>query len=117
MAEGKQAWRNSQPAEWTAEVNRFFAALTKFDSYLAGDQPLHAPADKLFQGPFADALTRVGQLNMLRGMAALRSTAKTTTSPTSPPAAAAPTSRLRAANATESMLFTYPSSQKLIGLA
>lgn len=69
MAEGKQTWRNAQPGEWTAEVDRFFAALTKFDNYLAGDQPLHTSADKLFQGPIADALTHVGQLNMLRRMA------------------------------------------------
>jgi hypothetical protein len=36
------------------------------DGYLASDQPLHAPAEQLFQGPIADALTHVGQLAMLR---------------------------------------------------
>ncbi len=30
------------------------------------DQPLQAPAERLFQGPIADALTHVGQLAMLR---------------------------------------------------
>jgi hypothetical protein len=30
---------------------------------------MHAPAEKLFQGPIADALTHVGQLAMLRRMA------------------------------------------------
>jgi hypothetical protein len=69
IAEGKQAWRNAQPGEWTAESDRFFAALTRFDQYLAGDQQLHASAEKLFQGPIADALTHVGQLNMLRRIA------------------------------------------------
>jgi hypothetical protein len=69
IAEGKQVWRNAQPGDWQSESARFFAALTKFDEYLAGDQPLHAPAEKLFQGAIADALTHVGQLNMLRRIA------------------------------------------------
>ena len=69
MAEGKPAWRNAQPGDWTAESDRFFATLTKFDQYLASDEPLHVPAEKLFQGPIADALTHVGQLNMLRRIA------------------------------------------------
>jgi hypothetical protein len=69
IAEGKRVWRNAQPGDWLAESDRFFAALTKFDQYLASDQPLHVPAGKLFQGPIADALTHVGQLNLLRRMA------------------------------------------------
>lgn len=37
--------------------------------YLASDAPLAESAEKLFQGPIADALTHVGQLAMLRRMA------------------------------------------------
>jgi hypothetical protein len=37
IAEGKQVWRNAQPADWPAESDRFFAALAKFDQYLASD--------------------------------------------------------------------------------
>ena len=33
------------------------------------DAPLGSPAEKLFQGPIADALTHVGQLAMLRRLA------------------------------------------------
>jgi hypothetical protein len=44
-------------------------ALEAFEAYLASDQPLHVPAEKLFQGPIADALTHVGQLTMLRRLA------------------------------------------------
>jgi hypothetical protein len=66
MANGKQAWRDSAQLPWSAEVLRFFASLKSFDEYLGSDLPLHAPADKLFQGPVADALTHVGQLMMLR---------------------------------------------------
>src|ERR1039458_8826779 len=69
MAVGKPAWHNSKPLPWEAEKQRFFAALAKFDAVLASGEPLHAPEDRLFQGPVADALTHVGQLAMLRRLA------------------------------------------------
>ncbi len=69
MAVGSQKWNDSSPLPWDKECERFFAALKKFDDYLASDQPLHAPVEKLFQGPVADALTHVGQIAMLRRMA------------------------------------------------
>lgn len=68
MADGSRKWHDSQPLPWSEECARFFAALEAFDAYLAGDRPLNAPAEKLFQGPIADALTHVGQLAMLRRM-------------------------------------------------
>jgi len=51
------------------EVERFFAAVRKLDEYLASTEPLHAPPEKLLQGPVADALTHVGQIVMLRRLA------------------------------------------------
>jgi hypothetical protein len=69
MAKGKQAWRDSSELPWTAEVERFFASLKAFDEYMRSDLPLNAPAEKLFQGPVADAFTHVGQLMMLRRLA------------------------------------------------
>jgi hypothetical protein len=69
MAEGKQAWNNSQPLGWEQEVARFFAALTKFDQFLASNAPVRAPLEKLFQGPIADALTHIGQIAILRRLA------------------------------------------------
>ena len=69
IARGQQVWRNSEPLAWDAEVARFYAALTAFDTYLASEEPLHAPIERLFQGPVADALTHVGQLAMMRRMA------------------------------------------------
>ena len=62
-------WRDSQPLEWNREVQRFFAALKKFDEYLAGPEAVHVPLEKLFQGPVADSLTHVGQIAMLRRLA------------------------------------------------
>jgi hypothetical protein len=69
IAAGKQAWNNSKPLPWEKEVERFFAALQKFDDYLASSEPLQAPLERLFQGPIADALTHVGQIAILRRLA------------------------------------------------
>jgi hypothetical protein len=69
MAEGKQRWHNSTPLSWAEEQRRFFAALQAFDGYLTSDERQHAPMERLFQGPVADALTHVGQLAMMRRLA------------------------------------------------
>ena len=69
MAEGSPRWHNSVPLAWGGEVQRFFATLQAFDAFLASDRNLQAPAEKLMQGPVADALTHVGQLAMLRRLA------------------------------------------------
>jgi hypothetical protein len=69
IAQGKQEWHNSEPQSWDQDTQRFFAALAVFDAYLASGEPLGAPAEKLFQGPVADALTHVGQIAILRRMA------------------------------------------------
>jgi hypothetical protein len=69
VAKGKEGWFNSAPLPWDQEVQRFYAALARFDAYLGSDEPLHESAEKLFQGPIADALTHVGQIAMLRRMA------------------------------------------------
>jgi hypothetical protein len=69
IAKGAQAWHDSTPLRWNQEVERFFAAVKAFDDILAGDAPLAASPEKLFQGPVADALNHTGQINMLRRMA------------------------------------------------
>ena len=69
IAKGQQAWKNSEPLVWDAEVSRFFSTIQAFDDYLASSEPLHGSVEKLFQGPIADALTHVGQLSMLRRIA------------------------------------------------
>jgi hypothetical protein len=69
IAEGQQQWRNASPLPWDGEVARFHTALHAFDNYLASGKPLQASAEKLFQGPIADAFTHVGQLAMLRRLA------------------------------------------------
>ena len=69
IAMGQQKWHDSKPLEWEQEVARFFAALRKFDDFLASGETVHAPLEKLFQGPVADALTHVGQIGILRRLA------------------------------------------------
>jgi hypothetical protein len=49
-------------------VNRFFAGLAAIDGELSAEGPFNGSLEQLIQGPFADALTHVGQLAMLRGM-------------------------------------------------
>jgi hypothetical protein len=69
IAEGQQAWHDSKPLAWKLEVDRFFAALRRFDDFMASGKAGSAPLEQLFQGPVADALTHTGQLAMLRRMA------------------------------------------------
>jgi hypothetical protein len=66
IAKGAQRWHDSAPLPWEQEVARFFAGLERLDALLAAGEPLAVPAEKLFQGPIADALTHVGQIAMLR---------------------------------------------------
>jgi hypothetical protein len=67
-AQGRPAWSDAKPGQWTADVERFFAELKRFDECLALGEPKASP-EKLFQGAIADSLTHVGQLAMLRRLA------------------------------------------------
>jgi hypothetical protein len=69
LARGEGRWHDSAPLAWDKEVARFFAELEAFDALLASAEPLGCAAEQLFQGPVADALTHVGQINLLRRMA------------------------------------------------
>jgi len=72
QAKGAEAWNDSTPLEWDREIARFFAALTRFDEFLASEAPLATPPERIFQGAVADALTHIGQLAMLRRLAGVR---------------------------------------------
>jgi|ERR1051326_1973047 hypothetical protein len=69
IAEGKEAWQNSDPLSWPEEVDRFHTALRRLDDCLSSEIELSATPERLFQGPVADALTHVGQIGMLRRIA------------------------------------------------
>jgi hypothetical protein len=69
LAEGRHVWREATPLSWDREVDRFFTGLARLDARLAPPAPLGFPAEKLFQGPVADAFTHVGQIALLRRLA------------------------------------------------
>ena len=69
LAKGKHEWHDSARLAWDQEAQRFSAALRAFDDYLASTASLGSSAEKLFQGPVADALTHIGQIAMLRRQA------------------------------------------------
>jgi hypothetical protein len=69
LARGEHVWNETPPGTWGRDVARFFEGLRRFDEALASAAPLGFPAEKLFQGPVADALTHVGQIALLRRMA------------------------------------------------
>jgi hypothetical protein len=68
-AQGNAVWKPMAPVSFTKDTARFFAAAQALDDYLASDVLLGCPAEQLFQGPIADALTHVGQLATLRRLA------------------------------------------------
>jgi hypothetical protein len=66
LADGRHVWNDAATETWEAAVDRFHAGLERLDGRLASGEPLGHPAERLFQGPVADALTHVGQLAMMR---------------------------------------------------
>ena len=69
LAHGGYAWKAEGSDDWNTEVARFFDGLAALDSALASSALPEGAAEKLIQGPLADALTHVGQLALLRGLA------------------------------------------------
>ncbi len=70
IVEARQTWQDSPPQAWDADVQRFCTGLRRFDAAILAHPPDQALAGKLFQGPVADALTHVGQIAMMRRLAA-----------------------------------------------
>ena len=69
LADGEHRWSDTKSDDWDAQVRRFFDGLAALDARFRSPEPLGRPARRLFQGPFADALTHIGQLAMLRRIA------------------------------------------------
>jgi hypothetical protein len=68
LTRGDYVWKAEGSDDWHTEVNRFFDNLATLDRELTSNA-IDFSIEKLIQGPLADALTHVGQLAMLRGMA------------------------------------------------
>jgi len=69
LFQGQHVWRPAELGTWEAQVERFFDGLRRFDEALASPEPLGFSAEKLFQGPIADAFTHIGQIALLRRLA------------------------------------------------
>jgi hypothetical protein len=69
LVQDNVAWKAEGGDDWDVEVKRFFDNLAALDRELLSAAPAAGAVEKLIQGPLADALTHVGQLAMLRGMA------------------------------------------------
>lgn len=54
---------------FTDEIARFHDVVTAVGTLLASDAPCSITTEQLLQGPFADTMTHVGQLAMLRRLA------------------------------------------------
>lgn len=67
MARGTYLWEPAPATTWDDTVDRFFAMVASFDAALVEAPDVTYPAEVIFQGPIADALTHVGQLAMVRG--------------------------------------------------
>jgi hypothetical protein len=69
LARGESVWKAEGGDDWNVEVQRFLSGLSALDRAVASGSPSTAACRTLIQAPLADALTHVGQLAMLRGMA------------------------------------------------
>jgi len=63
---GPAQWDPKPPDHWANQVARFHQALASIDEALASDAPIDVDLARWYQGPFADSLTHIGQLAMLR---------------------------------------------------
>ncbi|HUK63072.1 MAG TPA: hypothetical protein VLV15_07060 [Dongiaceae bacterium] len=63
---GPAQWNPMKPDTWEKQVARFHAALAAIDAALDSEQPIEISLERWYQGPFADSLTHIGQLTMLR---------------------------------------------------
>jgi hypothetical protein len=69
LAHGDYVWKAEGSDDWTAEVARFFDSIGALDRAIENGALPEGAEEKLIQGPLADALSHVGQLAMLRGLA------------------------------------------------
>ena len=69
LARGQRVWQPAAVTTWDAASDHFFEKLAAADAALARELPESFRLEIIFQAPVADALTHVGQLALLRGMA------------------------------------------------
>src|SRR6266542_710276 len=65
LATGRSAYNEHPAASWHEDVDRFFKNIVELDSILRSASGAPVEPRRIFQGPIADALTHVVQLNVL----------------------------------------------------
>jgi len=68
LAREKHPYNQAPLLSWDDEIQRFHTSMAALDAFLASDAPLATSTERLFQGPIADAISHVGQINTLRRM-------------------------------------------------
>lgn len=71
LLRGEMRLLNAEPLAWRDESARFFKAVRELDCFLAGQETINIPIEKLVQGPITDALTHIGQIVLLRRAAGI----------------------------------------------
>jgi hypothetical protein len=66
---GEMLWKADGTEDWDDEVRRFFDGLGRLDAAIADEAAFRGSVATIIQAPIADALTHVGQIALLRGMA------------------------------------------------
>jgi hypothetical protein len=69
MARGEYVWEPRPAIDWGAACDRFFRSVKSLDDAIGQAGFEKYPAETIFQGPIADALTHIGQLSIMRGVA------------------------------------------------
>ncbi len=69
MAHGDRTWATGPSEDWPEAHARFFQGLAHLDQALVEAEYDPVRVEHVFQGPIADALTHVGQIALLRGLA------------------------------------------------
>lgn len=63
----EKEWRSDQKGTFQEEIDRFYEILHDLGQHIEQGKPLFdMTPERMLQGPFADAMTHVGQLAMLR---------------------------------------------------
>lgn len=69
LADGGHRWNEASANDWPSQVARFHVGLAAVDARLLDPRPMGCSAERLIQGPIADALTHIGQISLMRRLA------------------------------------------------
>src|SRR5438477_11277144 len=101
IAKGQQTWHDSTPLSWNAEIERFFAAVKKFDDFLASGEHVHGSIEGIFKARLPTPSITSARSPCSAASRVPQSSAKTISGPKSPLAALARSNPLLVANSSK----------------